>query len=319
MINCRILKQVLALNEEKNFARAAKKLHLSQPTLTRNIQALEEKMGHKLFDRSPRNLQLTTFGEMVVRHAEKIVNAASLLENEIAQFLNLQSGYLKIGVGPFLAETSFSEAIGLFNEKYPQIHIKSAVDHWENLHSQLRNEKIEFFVAETSGLENSDNLEIIPFQAHPGFFYCRQDHPILEKETIRLADFMQYSMVFPKLPKRMLQMLKIDAHFQINQKQQAFIECENVGMSKKIVLNSLAIGLGTYAIVSKLLRHHGIKIIPFSHKALKTNHGIVKLKSHTLSPAAQEFISILTQAEDKLCTDEAHYFSKNSKFVLSNS
>ena len=306
------------LNEEKNFARAAKKLHLSQPTLTRNIQALEEKLGHKLFDRAPRNLKLTPFGEMVVRHAEKIISAASLLENEIAQFSNLQAGHLKIGVGPFPAETSFSQTIGLFNETFTKIHIQSIVDNWENLHSQLLNEEIEFFVAETSELENSDNLEIIPFQSHPGFFYCRHDHPILAKETISLADCMQYSMIRPKLPKRISQIMKADINFQVNQEQRAFIECDNVGMSKKIVLNSLAIGIGTYAVVRNLLQDNSINIIPFHHQSFKTRHGIVKLKNHTLSPAAQEFIRILNQVEDELCTEETHYFSNISGFVLDN-
>ena len=111
MINCRILKQVLVLNEEKNFARAAQSLHLSQPTLTRNVQALEQKLGYKIFDRAPRNLQLTPFGKLLVRHAEKIVSASTQLENEIAQFSNLQSGQLRFGVGPFPAETSFLDPL----------------------------------------------------------------------------------------------------------------------------------------------------------------------------------------------------------------
>ena len=146
MISNRILKQVLVLNEEKNFARVAEELHLSQPTLSRNIQALEKRLGNQLFDRAPRKLRLTTFGELVVRHAEKIVVATSLLENEIAQFSNLQAGHLKFGVGPYPAETSFSKAIGLFYDQFPKIRIQSINDNWVNLHTLLLNEKIEFFV-----------------------------------------------------------------------------------------------------------------------------------------------------------------------------
>lgn len=312
MINCRILKQVLALNEEKNFARAAKALHLSQPTLTRNIQALEEKVGYKIFDRSPRNLKLTTFGELIVRHAEKIVSASTLLENEIAQFSNLQAGDLKLGMGPFPAETSFSRAIGLFNEQFPKIHIKSTVDNWENLYTLLVNEKIEFFVADTSELKDKDDIEITPYQSHPGFFYCRSDHPILEKETISLTDCMQYSMVLPKMPKRMIDFLNTGISPKEKQEKYAYIECDNVGMSHKIVLNSHAIGVGIYALVSNLLQDNSIKIIPFRPEFMKTIAGIVKLKNHTLSPAAQEFISILNQVEGEMCIEETRYFTDTS-------
>lgn len=312
MINCRILKQVLVLNEEKNFARAAQALHLSQPTLTRNIQALEKRVGYQIFDRAPRNLHVTPFGELLVRHAEKIVSASTQLENEIAQFSNLQSGQLRFGVGPFPAETSFSRTIGLFNEKFPNIHIQSIVNNWEHLHSLLLNEKIEFFVAETSELEKKDNLEIIPFQSHPGVFFCRLDHPILKINNIKMSDCMQYSMILPKLPKRMIEFINTKNHSHENQEAYAFIECDNVGMSKEIVLNSNAIGVGIYSFISDLLQDNSIKIIPFHPVFMKTIHGIVKLRNHTLSPAAQEFISLLKQVEGELCTEESHYFAATS-------
>ena len=318
MINSYILKQVLALNEEKNFARAAQNLNLSQPTLSRNIQALEERLGHKLFDRAPRNLKLTTFGELVVRHAEKIVTATSLLENEIAQFSNLQAGHLKFGVGPYPAETSFSKAIGLFNEQFPKIHIQSISDNWENLHALLEDEKIEFFVSDKSELENIDNLEITPFKPHPAFFYCRHDHPILKKDTINLIDCMQYSLILPKLPKWVIKFMNTHRNSPLKQDQHAYIECDNVGMSKKIVLNSLAIGIGVYSVVSSLLQDKSIRIIPFHAESLKTDHGMVKLKSHTLSPAAQEFIRILNQVEDEICIEETQYFSNTSELVSGN-
>ena len=309
MINCRILNQILVLNKERNFARAAQSLYLSQPTLTRNVQALEEKLGHKIFDRAPRNLQLTQFGALLVRHSEKIVSASLQLENEIAQFSNLQSGQLRFGVGPFPAETSFSRSIGIFNEQFPNIHIQSIVNNWEHLHSLLLNEKIEFFVADTSELENKDNLEITPLQSHPGVFFCRKNHPLLRKEKINMADCMQYSMILPKLPQRLVKTINTNNK---SQEEYAFIECDNVGMSKNIVLNSDAIGIGIYSFISDILQDESVQIIPFHPEFMKTIHGIVKLKNHTLSPAAEEFIGILKRVENELCEEETDYFSNLS-------
>lgn len=67
MINDPILKQVLLLNEEKNFACVAQYLHLSQPALSRNIQVLEERLGRKLFDCVPGNLKSYMVAIMAVR------------------------------------------------------------------------------------------------------------------------------------------------------------------------------------------------------------------------------------------------------------
>ena len=123
---------------------------------------------------------------------------------------------------------------------------------------------------------------------------------------------MQYSMILPKLPKRIVDFLNIESSSSEEQKEYAFIECDNIGMSNKIVLNSFAIGIGVYELVSNHLKDKRIKIIPFRPEFMKTIHGIVKLKNHTLSPAAQEFISILKQVEAELCAEEDQYFSDTS-------
>jgi len=69
-----------------------------------------------------------------------------------------------------------------------------------------------------------------------------------------------------------------------------------------------AIGMGTYSVVSNLLRQGVVKIIPMRHDFMQTHYGIVQLTNHTLSPAATEFIRILNQVEKELCDDEANYF-----------
>ena len=74
MFDMRRLRHALALAEHRNFARAAAALHITQPALSRSIQALEEGMGVLLFDRSPRDVEPTAFGELVLRHARGLAS-----------------------------------------------------------------------------------------------------------------------------------------------------------------------------------------------------------------------------------------------------
>ena len=65
VFDMRRLRHALALAEYRNFARAADALHITQPALSRSIQSLEDGLGVRLFDRSPRDVQPTAFGELV--------------------------------------------------------------------------------------------------------------------------------------------------------------------------------------------------------------------------------------------------------------
>ncbi|MEI8352823.1 MAG: LysR family transcriptional regulator [bacterium] len=69
MFDMRRLRHALALAEHRNFARAATALHITQPALSRSIQSLEDALGVHLFDRNPRDVEPTAFGELVLRHA----------------------------------------------------------------------------------------------------------------------------------------------------------------------------------------------------------------------------------------------------------
>ncbi len=311
MINSRLLKQFFILSQEENYARAAQRLFVAQPTLSRNIQSLEESFGQKLFDRSQRHLMLTPFGKMVVQHAEKITMAMTALDNEVMQFTNLQSGILNIGVGPFPAESSFSKTIGFFNAQYPKIIINPDINNWEYLHQQLLLERIEFFVAETSDLKHNKNLEITPFTQHPAFFYCKTTHPILEKKKITLKDCIQYTLIHTALPKRVK--MTPESAINLSDAFDAKIKCDDLGMSKSIVINSQAIGIGTYGTTKELLLEQKIQIIPITSPNLKTHYGIVKKKGATLSPAAVKFLELLDKAENELCRQEIEYFSSIHK------
>ena len=82
MFDMRRLRHALALAEHRNFARAAAALHITQPALSRSIQALEEGMGVLLFDRSPRDVEPTAFGELVLRHARGLELSSRDLDRE---------------------------------------------------------------------------------------------------------------------------------------------------------------------------------------------------------------------------------------------
>ena len=101
MIEIRLLRNALILSKHQNFARAAKELHVSQPTLTRNIQQLEKEIGERLFDRASRAVLPTQAGKIMLKHARIIIASSGAMLEEIEQHHGLLQGSVSVGAGPY--------------------------------------------------------------------------------------------------------------------------------------------------------------------------------------------------------------------------
>src|SRR4051812_19912794 len=117
----------LAVAEELNFHRAARRLHLAQPALSRQIQDLEEELGARLFDRLPRGVQLTKAGEAYVEHVRKILSDVDEANAHIKQVQQGEVGTLRIGFNDVASsDPSFAESIRRFRSRYPKVRIDLA-------------------------------------------------------------------------------------------------------------------------------------------------------------------------------------------------
>src|SRR5579864_6949013 len=97
------LRYAVAVARAGNFSRAAEHCHVSQPSLSQQIQKLEEELGERLFDRIKRVAKLTPHGQAFLRHAIHILNEAEAARREVAEAKDLLRGTLTIGVLPTIA------------------------------------------------------------------------------------------------------------------------------------------------------------------------------------------------------------------------
>ena len=95
----RVLKYFLAVAREENITKAAEQLHITQPTLSRQLAQLEEELGVHLFERGTRRTTLTTEGLLLRRRAEEIVELMDKTERELAEQEELVDGTVSIGWG----------------------------------------------------------------------------------------------------------------------------------------------------------------------------------------------------------------------------
>lgn len=136
----RLLKYFLAVAREQNITRAAQVLHITQPTLSRQIHQLEEELQAELFDRSSRKLQLTEQGLLLKKRAEDIVEIAQRAKLEISEISEDEiSGRIVIGAGAFTSSYFMGELIAGFKKAHPKVSFEIITDNSDNIVERMRN------------------------------------------------------------------------------------------------------------------------------------------------------------------------------------
>lgn len=122
-IELRVLQYFLAVAREQSISGAAESLYLSQPTLSRQLKELEEKLGKQLFIRGNRRITLTEEGMILRKRAEEIMELVRKAEDEISLSDNVIAGDITVGAGETDGVRLLAKAAQSLQEKYPLIHL----------------------------------------------------------------------------------------------------------------------------------------------------------------------------------------------------
>jgi DNA-binding transcriptional LysR family regulator len=310
MIDVRLLRHAIALAIYRNYARAARELHISQPTLTRSIQALEAHLGCQLFDRRSRTVLPTPAGEEMLKYARQVVASSQALVEGIRQFRGLHDGTISIGLGPYAASIIAGKALGRFNAKYPGIRVTAMIDDWVNLPRRLKAREFDLVLMEASELETDHELEIKPLLPHQGFLFCSSAHPALKEKSQSLENLIHYPFVLPTLPQRLLTMFgglfaNGDVTFPLD--RMSIIQSNDLSLIRNVVANSQAIGLASYGMIAEELRGKRFAALPFRIPELRTDYGIVTRKHLSLPPAASVLMEILVETNAAQCAEDTRF------------
>ena len=302
------MRHILALAEHGSFSRAAAALSLTQPTLSRSIQGVEQQVAKRLFVRTTTGVELTDVGRVFVLRARQIVQMSDDFDDEITSDRALQSGHVWVGAGPHPAQSTLAAALARFIPAYPRIAVRLVVRDWDELLRSLRSREIEFFVAETSTLQHEVDVEIEPLPLHPVYFAARAGHPLATCRDMIATDTFAYPFVtLSRIPPRMLEPLRA-AQRQSTGTEAAMrcfpaLECNAVSVITQVVLGSDAVMATTLTSMRAELESGRITLLG-SEPWLSSNYGIVRLKNHVLTSAASRFREFIIEAEQAASIEE---------------
>lgn len=180
------LQYVLAVAEHKNFTLAAEKCFVTQPTLSMQIQKVEEELNILIFDRSKKPIQLTDIGQKIVNQAKNIVNEANRIKDIVEQQKGFIGGEFRLGIIPTIMPTLLPMFLNNFIKKYPKVKLIIEELNTDEIIARLNNGHLDAAIASTPLMEEKIKEIVLYFE--PFVAYIPNNHSVSNKEEIEVSD-----------------------------------------------------------------------------------------------------------------------------------
>ncbi|WP_298393360.1 LysR substrate-binding domain-containing protein [Flavobacterium sp.] len=180
------LQYVLAVAEHKNFTLAAEKCFVTQPTLSMQIQKVEDELDIQIFDRSKKPIQLTEIGQKIVNQAKNIVNEADRIQDIVHQQKGFIGGEFRLGIIPTIMPTLLPMFLKNFIKKYPKINLVIEELNTEDIIFKLNNGHLDAAIAATPLHEEKIKEVVLYFE--PFVAYIPENNENFAKKEIEIGD-----------------------------------------------------------------------------------------------------------------------------------
>lgn len=190
----RVLHYFLAIAREENFTRAAEQLHVTQPTLSRQIADLEQELGVKLFTRSNHHIVLTEDGMILKRRAQEILSLADKTKRDFLRGDENLEGVISVGSGEFLSTRILTDCIAQFQKKHPLVHFEIYSGNAGNIRDRIERGLLDVgLMSEPIDIRKYAFITM-PVKEQWGAL-VREDSPLAGKEFLRPQDLLDIPLI----------------------------------------------------------------------------------------------------------------------------
>ncbi len=193
----RHLEILAAIVDQGGLTEGAYALGKSQPSVSRSLAMLEERLGVVLFEPNRRPLKPTEFCLLLAREGRRISSAGKAASMLIQQFKGGLSGAVRVAGSPIFLDGVVSPILASFQSEYPDIHINQSYGYANDLLTQLGNATLDVGIVPVRTSEVPSNLEAHQILPGRNVIACRVDHPLARKASVNLSEIAQYSWIAP--------------------------------------------------------------------------------------------------------------------------
>ena len=295
-LKTRQLALIVQLDTHRSVLRAADAAHMTQPGATKLLRELEDTMGVQLFERHPRGVEPTWYGEVLIRHARSVLAELQHAYDEVSALKAGLTGQAMIGTEVTAATNLVPQAVALLKKRFPQIRVNIEMEFSEVLVQRLQEGKLDMIVARIRNPDDLAELHYAPLAEAQHALFARVGHPLVKRKALSWDELAPQTWILP--PK---------GNVMRNQFTQLFLErqlalpTDVVESSSLPVITSL---LQMSDMIAPLAREPvrpyciagALEPLPFELDLKLGPAGIVTRRGDRLSPGARAMLQALREA-----------------------
>lgn len=285
----RTLRYFLEVAREESITRAAQTLHISQPTLSKQLKELESELGKTLFVRSNYGIKLTDEGHLLRNRAEDILSMVDKTTEEFMSLDNIQGGTLQFGCAESYLIHHLAHTLNGFRQHYPRLQVNILSGNTKQVIDMLDNSLIDMAV-----IVEPPNLDRYNYLEFPGYdtwgLLMRDDHPLAQKTGICADDLVGEDIICSD------QSMKVDIPRWCGEKKDLF---NHIGSTNLFYNGAILVqeGFGVMLTFDHLANTAELQSLVFRplEPALKNKMYIIWKKYQVFTPIAERFIQVLQE------------------------
>ncbi len=289
----RQLRHFVAVAEERNFSVAARRVHLSQPALTRSIKALEDALQTQLLDRGPQGAIPTPSGERFLEHARMILNDCDRARDEIRSFRSGISGTVAFGIAALFASWIADDAVERIGRELPGIDLEVTEGFYEDLIGRLRSGRIDFALTNLPPVPLDTDLASEPLLELSARAICGASHALARRRSVSAADLAEARWVIVNRPHS----LELFRRYFVEQGAPVphVVATDSLPLLRSLVTHGTHLSLVVEPVVHRELRRGLVKVLKVQTPPMVRRAGLLYVRRATRRGAVERVMQVVRE------------------------
>lgn len=287
------LKVFCTVAETKSFSKTSEIIHLTQPAVSLQIQALEEIYETKLFDRSSSFINLTTAGEILYRYAKEILSLYAETEKEIGKITGRIKGSITIGASTTIGNYVLPTVISDFKKTHPKIKVNALIGNTKRIVDFLNSGVIDLGLVE--GETSKHKIKTESIIQDELLFIVPPFHPWAKKKVVSILEITKEPFILREEGSGTRQMIEkyLLSHGINTGDMSIALVLGSTESIKQAVENGIGVSIVSKWAARKEVKYGSLKLITPKEEKIYRNFSLIMQKTAVLSHAVDEFLSYL--------------------------
>jgi DNA-binding transcriptional LysR family regulator len=290
-----------AVAEEGNLTRAAERMHISQPAVSKQLRELERSVGMALFHRLSKGVRLTEAGELLFGYSRQIFALQEEAQNALQELRVLERGSLRVGASTTVGTYLLPEICARFRQQYPRVEMQLEIDNTRAIQQHLLRGDID--LALTEGVDESSDFSCEAFYNDEIVPIAPPHHPLTCPRNLSLEELSRYPMILREGGSGTREVIE-QAHRERGLEVQVLMTLGNPEAIKRAVAAGIGLAWMSRLAIENEVRDGRFKVLCGDELTLPRPLHRLRIAGRYEGRAAREFFRLLRQSVDEVAETE---------------